>query len=315
MKPVTIIHHPDCALHDTGGYHPERPERTSAIVKALKSAPFAEHLRWQLAEPAAMEWIEAVHDRAYVRQVEEACLRGDTALDRGDTQVSVESFAVARLAAGAAMQAVDAAMQDDGRRAFSVMRPPGHHAEHAEAMGFCLFNNVAVAARYAQRQYGLQRVAIVDFDVHHGNGTQSAFYDDPSVFFVSFHQYPFYPGTGMERETGNGQGEGYTLNIPLLAGADYSEFAEAWSDQALPALEKFKPELLLISAGFDAHIEDPLANLKLGSEDYGLLTKALVNFAAQSCRGRVVSVLEGGYNLSALASSAQFHVRSLCDIE
>lgn len=302
-------------MHDTGGLHPERAERTQVIVEALKQAPFSESLNWVKAQPAQLSWIEAVHDQAYVRQVEEACLRGESYLDGGDTMVCEDSFAVARLSAGGAVQAVDVVMQGNAKRAFSVMRPPGHHAEAAQAMGFCLFNNVAVAARYAQQQYGLERVAIVDFDVHHGNGTQSAFYQDSSVFFASFHQYPFYPGTGMEREIGGGAGKGYTLNIPLLAGTDYAEFEAGWREKVLPALDAFQPELLLLSAGFDAHIEDPLANIKLRDEDYRSLTNLFGNFAMQSCEGRMVSVLEGGYHLGALARSAVCHVHSLCDIK
>jgi len=313
LKQVAIIHHPDCALHDTGGLHPERPKRTQAVVEALQNCPFGKQLLWFEAELAPIASIEAVHDAAYVRQVEEACLRGDSMLDRGDTQVCEESFEVARLAAGGAMQAVDMVMQNKAMSAFSVMRPPGHHAECAEAMGFCLFNNVAIAARHAQRTYGLKRVAIVDFDVHHGNGTQSAFYRDPSVFFVSFHQYPFYPGTGMEREIGDGPGEGYTLNVPLLAGAGFAECEDAWRQTVLPALSAFKPEFLLVSAGFDAHVDDPLANLKLEDEDYAAFTRLLADFAAQSCGGRIASVLEGGYNLEALSRSAVCHVRTLCD--
>ncbi|WP_309398162.1 histone deacetylase family protein [Cerasicoccus maritimus] len=312
---TAIIHHPDCALHDTGGYHPERPERTKAVVDALRENFNDDQLNWVLADKAALSWVEQVHDGAYVRQIEEACLRGDDVLDRGDTQVCMESFDVARLSAGGAMLAVDQVMQGKAKNAFSVMRPPGHHAERAQAMGFCLFNNVAVAARYAQQQYDLKRVAIIDIDVHHGNGTQAAFYDDPSVYFVSFHQYPFYPGTGMAREKGAGEGLGYTLNIPLVAGAEYPEYLLAWETEVLPALTDFKPEMILISAGFDAHIDDPLANMKLNDRDFYELTELIKDFAMQSCGGRLVSVLEGGYNLEALARASVRHVQSLCDVK
>lgn len=314
MKPATIIHHDDCALHDTGGYHPERPERTKAIVDALKASPLNACLKWKEAQPAPFAALDAVHDAAYVRQVEEACLRGESVLDRGDTQVSEESFAVARLAAGAAMMAVDVVMQEN-MPAFSVMRPPGHHAERAEAMGFCLFNNVAIAARHAQQAYQLQRVAIIDIDVHHGNGTQAAFYDDASVFFVSFHQYPFYPGSGMQHEVGNGAGKGHTLNIPLLAGATFSEYQDAWERSVFQALTQFAPELVLMSTGFDAHVDDPLANMMLTDDDYFTFTRMIKNFAMQSCEGRIASILEGGYNLKALSRASIRHVGALCDGE
>ncbi|MGE9295738.1 MAG: histone deacetylase family protein [Puniceicoccales bacterium] len=310
---VAIIYHPDCALHDTGGYHPERPERTVAIVERLRESPLNEQLIWHLAETVDLAHVEAVHDASYVRRIEEACLQGREALDHGDTHICPDSFAVARLSAGGAVQAVDLVMQGEANAAFSVMRPPGHHAEQAEAMGFCLFNNVAVAARYAQQEYDLERVAIIDFDVHHGNGTQAIFYRDPSVFFVSLHQFPFYPGTGSKREAGEGEGIGFTLNVPLPAGARYDEYETAWREEILPALTEFQPELILISAGFDAHANDPLANMLLRSEDYYSLTKEVVHFAQQSCDGRIVSVLEGGYNLEALAESAEAHVRGLCD--
>ncbi|GHB96555.1 acetoin utilization protein [Cerasicoccus arenae] len=313
MIPTAIISHPDCALHDTGSYHPERAERTQVVVDALQRFFTGNELLWLEAEPAALKWIETVHDAAYVRQVEEVCLRGESVLDRGDTQVCEDSFAVARLAVGAGLMAVDVVMQGRAKNAFSVMRPPGHHAERAEAMGFCLFNNIAIAARYAQQRYGLSRVAIIDIDVHHGNGTQSAFYRDPTVFFVSFHQYPFYPGTGMKREIGDGPGEGFTLNIPLVAGASYAEYLSDWQTQVLPALQRFSPELILLSTGFDAHVDDPLANLNLNDADYHELTRLINDFALQSCDGRLVSIMEGGYSLDALARASICHVRALCN--
>lgn len=311
--PTLIVHHPDCALHDTGGWHPERPERMAAVEHALRAAPFADRLAWALAQPASLECIEAVHERAYVRMIEEACLRGESALDRGDTQICEDSFAVARLSAGAPLVAVDTVMAGGARNAFCVARPPGHHAERAEAMGFCLFNNVAVAARHLQRAHGLERVAIFDFDVHHGNGTQDIFYRDSSVFFASCHQFPFYPGTGSARETGEAEGRGATLNIPMTAGAQMDEYREAWVNGIRPALEAFRPQFLLLSAGFDAHAEDPLANIQLHDEDFAEITRLVLDFARQSCDGRVVSLLEGGYNLDALARSATAHVGAMVD--
>jgi len=311
--PVAILHHPDCALHDTGGLHPERAERTTAITARLQQSPLNDRLKWVRAKPVDLARVEAIHDAAHLRRIEEACLRGREALDHGDTQICPDSFSVARLASGAALQAVDQVMSCEASSAFCVMRPPGHHARRSEAMGFCLFNHVAVAARYIQQNYRLRRVAIIDFDVHHGNGTQDIFYEEPSVFFASFHQFPFYPGTGSARETGDGPGVGTTLNIPLAAGARFAEYHQAWRDQLLPALQRFKPAFVLISAGFDAHALDPLANMQLESEDYWALTNGLIDFARDCCEGRVVSLLEGGYHLEALAESAEAHVRALCE--
>jgi len=313
--PVAIIHHPDCALHDTGGYHPERAGRVIAIEERLRRSPVNRELAWNLAQPVELARVEAVHDIHHVRRMEEACLQGREALDHGDTQICGDSFAVARLAAGAAIQAVDAVMTGQAASAFSIMRPPGHHAERREAMGFCLFNNVAVAARYLQDHYGLERVAIIDFDVHHGNGTQEIFYADPSVFFASYHQFPFYPGTGSARETGEGPGRGATLNIPLNAGARFDEYEDAWREEVRPALTAFAPDFVLVSAGFDAHAADPLANMLLESGDFYSLTQSIMRFAEQSCAGRMASILEGGYNLEALAESAEAHVQALCERE
>lgn len=223
-------------------------------------------------------------------------------LDEGDTHAVRESFEAALLAAGAVNTAIDAVLQSKVGAAFCAVRPPGHHAERDRAMGFCLFNNVAIGARYAQRMHRIERVAILDWDVHHGNGTQHIFEADPTVFYISLHQYPFYPGTGAREERGVGEGEGFTLNIPLPAGTGEARYLEAFRNEIVPALQDFKPELLIISAGFDAHRDDPLANMMLTESSYGKMTEQVMGIAP------IVSVLEGGYNLDALARSAEAHI-------
>ena len=296
--------------HETGMGHPECPERYRAIIDRLENGELQSILQWRRPDPADRSWIESNHDPDYVRFVEEACLSGKVGLDM-DTHISMESYRAAQLAVGAALDAVDAVIQGVCDNAFCAVRPPGHHAEEAKAMGFCLFNNVAIAARYARRHHQLNRVLIFDWDVHHGNGTQASFYDDPQVFFSSMHQYPFYPGTGGEDECGSGEGRGATLNFPLASGADGSEVRRLISGPLADAVAKFKPELILVSAGFDAHKEDPLGQLNLETEDFASMTSLLRNLAEEHCGGRLVSVLEGGYNLDALADSVEAHLRML----
>jgi acetoin utilization deacetylase AcuC-like enzyme len=241
------------------------------------------------------------------------CEVGGGVLDLGDTPVGPESYEVALLSLGSALRACDAVMKGEVTRAFSAARPPGHHAEPDRAMGFCLFSNIAIAARHAQRAYGLERVAIVDFDVHHGNGTQAAFESDRSVMFISLHQHPrtCYPGTGYEWEIGTGPGRGYTVNIPFDPGSDDADYLRVIDERVVPELDEFRPQLLLISAGFDAHREDPLAHMNLSDECYELMTRHVVSVADQHCGGRVVSVLEGGYSLAALGRSVVRHLIGL----
>jgi acetoin utilization deacetylase AcuC-like enzyme len=312
MPPQTGIVYSDRFLdHDTGPGHPERPERLRALVPHLQKASLWASARHLTFEPATEELLTRVHTPGHVRFVRESCLRGATLLDEGDTRVSKMSYDAAILAAGGVAAAVDAVMLGELRNVFCAVRPPGHHAERDRAMGFCLFNNAAIGARHAQTSHGAGRVAIIDWDVHHGNGTQHIFYDDPSVLYISTHQYPFYPGTGSRGERGIGPGEGATLNIPMPAGAGEREYLSAFRDEILPALARFRPELIIVSAGFDAHRNDPLANINLTEATFATLTSLVMDAARGACGGRIVSILEGGYNLTALALSVESHLRTL----
>jgi len=286
--------------------HPERPGRLSHLVLRLKNDGLWDKLLHLEPAPATEEQLLAVHAREHVEFIREVCAQGGGQVDQvGDTHASERSFEAALLAAGGVVTAIDAVLAGRIGAAFCAVRPPGHHAEQDQAMGFCLFNNIAIGARHAQQAHGIERVAILDWDVHHGNGTQHLFEDDPSVFFISLHQYPFYPGTGARDELGTGRGEGYTLNFPLPAGTGEETYISIFESEIVPALQRFRPGLLLISAGFDAHREDPLANMALSEQSYGKMT-ALVKGIAP-----VVSVLEGGYNFDALALSVEQHLHSL----
>lgn len=313
MKSTAFIYHPDYRHHETGLWHPENSGRLDTVLADLENDSLAQSLSWYRPDPALLEDIRRVHDRGYIRMVEEACLTGQSALDQGDTQISHDSFAVALLASGSARLAVDLVCQGEVRNAFSAMRPPGHHATANEAMGFCLFNHVAVAARYAQAKHGVGKVAILDWDVHHGNGTQAIFYEDPSVLFISLHQYPFYPGTGAASETGSGDGLGTTLNIPLVEGGGGDVYREAIAEKALPALEAFEPELLLVSAGFDAHTLDPLGGMKLEVEDFDWMASQVKDIAGRYCGGRWISILEGGYHPRALSECVRGQLKTMLE--
>ncbi|MGF1484415.1 MAG: histone deacetylase [Opitutales bacterium] len=313
MSTVALIQHDASLHHDTGLYHPECADRIRAIRAVLERSGLDQRLKHLRPDPAALSDLEAVHTRAHIRRVEEACLRAAGAIDGADTVVCHESFEAARLAAGAAALAVDAVLAGEADAAFACVRPPGHHATASQAMGFCLFNNVAHAARHAQRVHGLERVAIFDWDVHHGNGTQDIFSADATVLFASIHQWPLYPGTGAKDETGSGSAQGLTLNFPVPAGSGLATFRAAIREGFAPAVRNFKPALLLISAGFDAHKEDPLGGLALTSEDFGTLTCELQALAAEVCQGRLVSVLEGGYHLNALGESVVAHLEALLE--
>ena len=303
-----LISHPSFLEHDTGPYHPERPDRLRAILGALEDPAFDGLIR--LAAPAAsMAEMTRVHPQDYVEAIlgiqpapgEHVHVDGDTVMSQGSAE------AIQR-AAGAVVAGVDAVMQGKVRTAFAAVRPPGHHAAPGVPGGFCLINNAAVGARHAQAKYGLERVAIVDFDVHHGQGTQAVVEPDPTLFYASTHQYPLYPGTGSSRETG---ADNNVVNVPLRAGAGSAEFRAAWSRRILPLLDEFAPELVIVSAGFDAHRADPLAQLEVETEDFVWLTEELLAIAARHAQGRLVSVLEGGYDLNALAESVATHVQSL----
>ena len=303
-----LISHPSFLEHDTGPYHPERPDRLRAILGALEDPAFDALVR--LAAPAAsMEEMTRVHPQDYV----EAILGiqpapGEHVHVDGDTVMSQGSAEAIRRAAGAVVAGVDAVMQGKVRTAFAAVRPPGHHAAPGVPGGFCLINNAAVGARHAQAKYGVERVAIVDFDVHHGQGTQAVVEPDPTLFYASTHQYPLYPGTGSPRETGT---DNNVVNVPLRAGSGSAEFRAAWSERILPMLDDFAPELVIVSAGFDAHRADPLAQLDVETEDFVWLTEELLAIADRHAQGRLVSVLEGGYDLNALAESVATHVQSL----
>ena len=301
--------HEACFDHDPGRMHPEQPARLKAVLAALEDSAFAD-LDRQQAPRAEEAQIARVHPQAFVEEVMATVPQtGHRGVDP-DTILSPGSGEAALRAAGAVCAAVDAVMADEIGNAFCAVRPPGHHAEPARAMGFCLFNNVAIGALHAREAHRVNRVAVVDFDVHHGNGTQAAFWSDPDLFFASTHQMPLYPGTGSPTETGTG---GNILNVGLHPMAGSAEFREAMSLQVLPRLAKFQPDFVLISAGFDAHVADPLASLCLNEDDFGWATTEIARIAESACGGRLVSTLEGGYDLEALATSAAAHVRALME--
>ncbi len=313
MGRVGIVTHPAFLEHDMGSHHPESPERLRAILAKLESSGIMSRLTRIEPRKAGNEWITRIHAPEYVRRLEEkAPATGYASLDP-DTSLSPGSLPAAYLAAGGAMAAVDAIMDNQVDQVFCAVRPPGHHAEANRAMGFCLFNNVAIAARYIQERHGLKRVLIVDWDVHHGNGTQHAFEDDPSILFFSAHQYPHYPGTGDETERGIGKGEGTTINVPMSPGQGVDEYRAIFQKVLAPASDAFKPEFVLISAGFDAHQDDPLASMNITDEGYGELTRLVAGIANTHCHGRIVACLEGGYSLRALAASVEQHIMALME--
>lgn len=306
MPPMTtlILHHDECLNHDPGTMHPESTQRLRTVLEALENLPGTEKLPAPLASTGQ---ITLVHPLDYWQGIVEAEPEDGRVMLDQDTILSPGSVNAALRASGAACFAVDQIFTGQARNAFCAVRPPGHHAEASRAMGFCLLNHVAIAARHAQATHGAGKVAILDFDVHHGNGTQAIFEAYPSVFYISSHQDPLWPGTGHSDETGCGN----ILNLPLPEGSGSTEFRHAWTTLGLPALRAFAPDLILISAGFDAHEADPLANLNLQFDDYYWITREICDYAAQACGGRVVSVLEGGYNLDALGPSARAHVLAL----
>ena len=313
MNRVAFVYHPDYLLHAAPFDHPESPARLLAIVEHLAKNGMAERL--VPVEPVYAEEADIlrVHEAEYLRKLEAACRRGDTTLDAEDTYLCRNSYTIALLSAGGAIAGANAVAGGSVRRAFCAVRPPGHHADRDTGMGFCLLNNVAIAARCLQARHGISRVMIVDWDVHHGNGTQAIFLEDPSVFFFSIHEHPsfLYPGTGRRWETGKGAGEGTTLNAPMSPGAGNEEYQVAFEQMLRPAVERFRPEIFLISAGFDAHREDPLADLHVTEEGYRFMTRFICEMADRHCGGRVVSVLEGGYEIPSLVASVETHVQEL----
>jgi acetoin utilization deacetylase AcuC-like enzyme len=313
VKPVLVT---DLAYqkHDTGYGHPEQPGRTQAVLQALEQAKLGERFRTIDPRPCEDADVLRCHTQKYLAAVKADVAAGASTLRTGDTTICKDSLKVAKLAAGGVLSAVDEVLTAKAPSAFCVSRPPGHHATPDKGMGFCIFNNVAIAARYAQRKHNVGKVLIVDWDVHHGNGTQDVFYEDESVFFFSTHQSPWYPGTGARDETGKGKGLGTILNRPFPSGAGRKEIVEsAFGDDLAQAMAKFRPELVLVSAGFDSRVGDPLGQFRLTDDDFAALTQIVVHLANEGADGKIVSVLEGGYDLQGLGQAAAAHAKQLVD--
>ena len=311
MKTGLLIDRDFCD-HDPGAGHPEAPERIEAIIKELEEANLIENCTAIPKRKVTDDEALLVHTDAYLKVVHtEIDGTRSGILSTGDTNFGPASLEVARNAAGGLLNAVDGVIGGAYDNAFCAVRPPGHHATQSRGMGFCIFNNAAIAARYAKEQYGLERVAIIDWDVHHGNGTQDIFYEDGSVFYFSTHQYPWYPGTGSRDETGIGRGAGTTLNVPLPAGRGMDEIGAAFRGAFTKKMKDFKPDLVIISAGFDSRLGDPLGQLNLSDEDFASLTRILTELAGEFSAGRLVSVLEGGYNKAGLALAVKHHIEAL----
>ncbi len=302
-------------LHDTGPGHPERAERLEAIDRRLKSEGFYKRVERIKPAPADLDPIELIHDRTYIQRVRVTCKKGASFIDTPDSAICPKSYDIALLAVGGILQLVDAVMTGKCANGFAAIRPPGHHAERNKSMGFCLFNNIAIAARYLQEKHDVGKVLILDWDVHHGNGTQHSTEEDPTIFFCSLHQHPStcYPGTGFPHEVGKGKGKGTVLNLPMAPGLGNDAYKEAFEKQFLPAANKFKPGFILVSAGFDAHARDPLASMNVTAEGFEYMAKATLDLAEKHCEGRVVSMLEGGYNLQALGECVSDHVTFLIE--
>ena len=290
--------------------HPENPGRLTAIKGKLESSKFYNNLALIQPRKATVEDIARVHDRGYIESVEQNCKNGIRNLD-ADTVICPDSYQAALLSAGAGLEALDKILDGSIDNAFCAVRPPGHHAEQNRAMGFCLFNNVGVIARYAQEVKQLGKVFIFDWDVHHGNGTQHSFYKNSSIFYSSVHQYPFYPGTGSSDETGSGDGLGSNLNLPMRAYSEDSDYLNIIESKLVPTIQKYNPDLIIISAGFDAHEKDPLAQIELSTDCFGAMTQKLLEVARDVCQGRILSMLEGGYDYSALGDSVKVHIETL----
>ena len=312
MTTTIIFSHAACLDHRPGPDHPESPERLKVVLRALQSPEFAA-LEWRDAPMGTLDQVQLIHDQAFVDEVtENAPQQGYVPLDAGDTVMSPGSWEAVMRCVGAACAGVDAVINAQARNAFCATRPCGHHAEPARAMGFCIFNQAAIAAAYAHEVHKLERVAVVDFDVHHGNGTQAAFFSRPELFYASSHQSPLYPGTGAASETGVNHN---IVNVPLPRGCDSALFRARIESDMLPAVRQFSPQLIVISAGFDAHRLDPLASLNLEDSDFRWITSELMRIADATCEGRIVSILEGGYSLEALATGTMAHVRALMNVE
>ena len=299
--------------HETTPGHPESPERLTAIVERLKDSGLYAKLVPLKPTAVSPRWLQTIHTAEYIERAKKSCEHDEGYLDSGDVPIGPDSYDAALMAAGGVLTAVDAVMQGQVANAFCAVRPPGHHALTDRAMGFCIFNNVAIGTRYVQQKYGLSRVLIVDWDVHHGNGTQAAFYDDPNVLYFSTHQWPFYPGTGSATETGAGDGLNLTINVPLPAGSDDDDYVRAFEEHLRPAALTFRPDFVFISAGFDAQEDDTLGSMRVTPAGFARLTHLVRDIATKCCQRRLVSVLEGGYGAVALAASAEAHIRALME--
>ena len=317
MKRTGFVYDERYLLHDTGSYHPESSKRLKVIAKFLENSGLLKQLTRIEVTKVDQRWIEMVHDRSYIRRFHEACSAGLDKFEHPDNCICKDSYDTAFLAVSGVIKAIDGVMKGEVDNAFCAVRPPGHHAEVNKPMGFCYFNNVAIGARYLQKEYGIEKVGIIDFDVHHGNGTQHIFETDPTVLYYSIHEHPSfaYPGTGREFETGLGEGEGYTVNSPVLPGKGDDDYKRLIMQELLPAFKKFNPEFILVSAGFDAHETDMMSGTNLSTEGYDFISEVIMELVRSCSGGRVVSVLEGGYNLNILPILVENHIRFLADIK
>jgi acetoin utilization deacetylase AcuC-like enzyme len=316
MKRTGFVYDDRYLLHDTGGFHPESSERLKAICKRLSESGILEKLTLVEADKANQRWIEAIHNIRYIMRFDEACISGFTEFEHPDNAICRDTYDIAFLAVGGVLKAIDMVMKGEIDNAFCAVRPPGHHAEVDKPMGFCYFNNVAIGARYVQKEYNIKKVAIIDFDVHHGNGTQHIFDRDPTVLYYSIHEHPSfaYPGTGREFEVGIGEGDGYTVNSPVLPGRGDAEYRRLIMQDLVPAIKKFKPEFIILSAGFDAHESDLMSGTNLSTDGYDFVSEVIMNLVDRFTDGRVVSVLEGGYNLDVLPILVENHIKMLAAI-
>jgi acetoin utilization deacetylase AcuC-like enzyme len=311
MRRTAYLTHDIYLRHETGRGHPERPKRLTSIDKKIKSADYYNDLVLLEPEIPDLRHIEKIHSADYITRVKKTVEKGKPYLDSADTGICGYSYEAALMAAGGGLTLCDAVMRGSVDNGFCAIRPPGHHAEWDYAAGFCIFNNIAIAARYLQDVHGLKKIGIIDWDVHHGNGTQHSFEDDNTVYYISIHQHPHYPGTGAKYERGKGKGEGYTLNIPMHAGSDDRDYIRVFEDLIVAALDDFKPEFILISAGFDAHTFDRLSSIELSTGVYRKFTEMMLGVADRHSSGKVVAFLEGGYNLAALSDSVDMVLRAL----
>ncbi len=316
MKRTGLLYDERFLKHLTGTNHPEVPERLTAIYKGIRDRGLLEHLQVIPAQAAPRMWIETVHDRDYVARFEAACRNGDSSFESPDNQMCADTFDVALLAVGGILEIADRIVNGELDNAFCAVRPPGHHAEKAKAMGFCYFNNVAVAATYLQTQWLIERVAIIDFDVHHGNGTQAIFEDDPTVFYYSIHEHPSfaYPGTGRAFEAGVQRGTGFTCNTTVLPGQGDDFYREAVEKELGPAMTRFRPQVIIVSTGFDAHVDDDMADVALSTAGYAWMMEEIIRLGDRLADGKLISVLEGGYCLERLPELAADHVQALLQI-